>query len=96
MDQSLPLIIFLFFVKLDPGGFIRKDGIFRKNVPKVNLMSSDEESDQIWQPRMERSSWFGGKTVKAHYVNDTVFVHSFYSPYHFSHWLFNGMAPLYR
>ncbi|GJJ76129.1 hypothetical protein EMPS_08488 [Entomortierella parvispora] len=77
------------------GGFIRKEGYFRKNVPKVNLMASDEESDQMWQPRMERLSWFGSKTIKAHFVNDTVFVHSFYSHFHFSHWLYNGMTPLY-
>ncbi|KAF9914604.1 hypothetical protein BX616_007937 [Lobosporangium transversale] len=72
--------------------FIRKNGIFRKNLPEVNLMSSDEESDVYWQPRLERS-W--RKTIRAHYVNETLFVHGLYSPYHFSHWLYNGMMPLY-
>ncbi|KAG0050332.1 hypothetical protein BGZ83_004876 [Gryganskiella cystojenkinii] len=75
------------------GAFIRKNGVFRENMPKVNLMSSDQESDIFWQPRMERT--WGGNRIRAHYVNETVFVHTLYSPSHFSHWLYNGMLPLY-
>ncbi|KAF9941267.1 hypothetical protein BGZ67_005502 [Mortierella alpina] len=75
------------------GAFIRSNGLWsRKNMPKVNLMSSDEESDDFWQPRLERS-W--RKVIHAHFVNETVFVHGLYSPFHFSHWLYNGMIPLY-
>ncbi|KAG0198106.1 hypothetical protein BGX28_008422 [Mortierella sp. GBA30] len=74
------------------GAFIRSSGLFLKNIPKVNLMSSDQQADVFWQPRVER---FWSKTIKAHYVNDTLFVHGLYSPYHFSHWLYNGMMPLY-
>ncbi|KAG0093265.1 hypothetical protein BGZ92_006574 [Podila epicladia] len=33
--------------------------------------------------------------MKAHYVNETLFVHGLYAPSHFSHWLYNGMTPLY-
>ncbi|KAF9956451.1 hypothetical protein BGZ72_002775 [Mortierella alpina] len=55
------------------GAFIRSNGLLsRKNLPKVNLMSSDEESDDFWQPRLERS-W--RKVIHAHYVNETIFVH---------------------
>ncbi|KAG0337208.1 hypothetical protein BG004_007741 [Podila humilis] len=75
------------------GAFIRtSDMLFPKNLPKINLMSADPEADVYWQPRVERS-W--RKVTKAHYVNETLFVHGLYSPYHFSHWLYNGMMPLY-
>ncbi|KAG0366295.1 hypothetical protein BC939DRAFT_5868 [Gamsiella multidivaricata] len=75
------------------GAFIRGSGGYRlENMPKVNLLSSDTQSDVYWQPRVERI-W--SKTMKAHYVNDTLFVHGLYSPFHFSHWLYNGMMPLY-
>ncbi|KAG0284552.1 hypothetical protein BGZ96_011079 [Linnemannia gamsii] len=73
--------------------FIRSNGLWsRKDVPEVNLMSADEDSDSFWQPKLQRS-W--RKVTRAHYVNETVFVHGLYSPFHFSHWLYNGMIPLY-
>ncbi|KAG0035620.1 hypothetical protein BGZ82_005205 [Podila clonocystis] len=72
--------------------FIRSNGLLAKNMPKVNLMSSDESSDILWQPRVE---WSWQRQMKAHYVNETLFVHGLYSPSHFSHWLYNGMTPLY-
>ncbi|KAF9573411.1 hypothetical protein EC968_008593 [Mortierella alpina] len=75
------------------GAFIRSSGLWSaRNLPKVNLMSSDEESDDFWQPRLERS-W--RKVIHAHFVDETIFVHGLYSPFHFSHWLYNGMIPLY-
>ncbi|KAF8946951.1 hypothetical protein BGZ47_010862 [Haplosporangium gracile] len=75
------------------GAFIRSNGLLpRKNLPKVNLMSSDEDSDFFWQPRLQRS-W--RKVIRVHYVDETVFVHGLYSPLHFTHWLYNGMIPLY-
>ncbi|KAF9391916.1 hypothetical protein CPB97_005043 [Podila verticillata] len=74
------------------GAFIRSNGILSKNLPKVNLMSADIGADVYWQPRVERS-W--RSMMKAHYVNETLFIHGLYSPYHFSHWLYNGMMPLY-
>ncbi|KAF9547578.1 hypothetical protein EC957_008234 [Mortierella hygrophila] len=53
--------------------FIRSNGILpRKNLPKVNLLSSDTDSDFFWQPRLQRS-W--RKVIRAHYVDETVFVH---------------------
>jgi hypothetical protein len=76
------------------GAFIISNGLgARENVPKVNLMSSDEDSDVFWQPRLR---WSWRKVIRAHFVNETVFVHGLYSPSHFSHWLYNGMIPLYR
>ncbi|KAG9060870.1 hypothetical protein KI688_007939 [Linnemannia hyalina] len=55
--------------------FIRSNGIWpRKNLPKVNLMSADAEADVFWQPRLQRS-W--RNVIRAHYVNETVFVHGF-------------------
>ncbi|KAF9353057.1 hypothetical protein BGX26_009156 [Mortierella sp. AD094] len=74
------------------GGFIRAGEVLPKNLPEVNLMSSDLESDNYWKPRVELI-W--RKKMKAHYVNETLFVHALYSPFHFSHWLYNGMMPLY-
>ncbi|KAG0011265.1 hypothetical protein BGZ80_000805 [Entomortierella chlamydospora] len=69
------------------GAFIRGRGGFRmENMPKVNLLSSDEDSDVFWQPRVDRI-W--SKSMKAYYVNETLFVHGLYAPYHFSHWLYN-------
>ncbi|KAF9168977.1 hypothetical protein BGX21_001067 [Mortierella sp. AD011] len=76
------------------GAFIRRrDGLRVENMPRVNLLSSDEDSDVFWQPRIDRI-W--NKSMKAHYVNETLFVHGLYAPYHLSHWLYNGMMPLYR
>ncbi|KAF9146976.1 hypothetical protein BG015_011438 [Linnemannia schmuckeri] len=73
--------------------FIRSSGLgSHKNIPKVNLLSAGEDSDAFWQPRLQRS-W--RNVIQAHYVNETVFVHGLYSPFHFSHWLYNGMLPLY-
>ncbi|KAF9276862.1 hypothetical protein BGZ68_009695, partial [Mortierella alpina] len=75
------------------GAFIRSNGLWsRRNVPSVNLMSADEEADDFWQPRLKRS-W--RKVIHAHFVNETIFVHGLNAPFHFSHWLYNGMIPLY-
>ncbi|KAG0000797.1 hypothetical protein BGZ79_005453 [Entomortierella chlamydospora] len=50
------------------GGFIRASGVLPKNLPNVNIMSSDLESDNYWRPRVERI-W--RKKMKAHYVDET-------------------------
>ncbi|KAF9914349.1 hypothetical protein BX616_008476 [Lobosporangium transversale] len=55
------------------GAFIRSTSSFAENMPKVNLMSSDQTSDVFWQPRVERA-W--RKFIRAHYVNETLFVHA--------------------
>ncbi|KAF9908331.1 hypothetical protein EC991_009883 [Linnemannia zychae] len=35
------------------------------------------------------------RIMRAHYVDETVFVHGIFWPNHFTHWLYNGMLPLY-
>ncbi|KAF9543077.1 hypothetical protein EC957_001291 [Mortierella hygrophila] len=74
------------------GAFIRSSSRSVISMPEVNLMSVDESSDIYWKPRVERSR---SKMMKAHYVDETLFVHGIFSPGHFSHWLYNGMLPLY-
>ncbi|CAG8581772.1 26523_t:CDS:2 [Dentiscutata erythropus] len=56
----------------------------------ANVMNSDEISDIFWKPAV-RSSY----PEKVQYINDTVFIYGLYAPYHFSHWMFNGLLPLY-
>lgn len=73
------------------GAFIRSSSLIPKSMPDVNLMSVDVVSDRFWKPRVERTL---RKTMKAHYVDETLFVHGTYSPGHFSHWLYNTMLPL--
>ncbi|KAF8937994.1 hypothetical protein BGZ47_008761 [Haplosporangium gracile] len=74
------------------GAFIRSNSLNLGSMPEVNLMSADSAADIYWKPRVERAE---SKVMKAHYVNETLFVHAIYSPGHFSHWLYNGMLPLY-
>ncbi|KAG0351493.1 hypothetical protein BGX24_007839, partial [Mortierella sp. AD032] len=72
--------------------FIRSSQQGATTVPQVNLLSALEETDSYWQPRVEHST---NKTLRAHYVDETLFVHGILFPDHFSHWLYNGMLPLY-
>ncbi|KAF9089305.1 hypothetical protein BGX29_012122 [Mortierella sp. GBA35] len=74
------------------GGFIRSSSWLPESMPEINLLSSDTTTDMYWRPRVRR---FRSRTMKAHYVDETLFVHGLYSPDHFSHWLYNGMMPLY-
>lgn len=57
----------------------------------ANVMNSDEGSDLFWEPNV-RSTY----SAKVQYINDTLFVYGLYAPFHFSHWMFNGLLPLYR
>ncbi|KAF9149067.1 hypothetical protein BG015_009152 [Linnemannia schmuckeri] len=74
------------------GAFIRSSEWFPKSMPEINLIGSDVSMDFYWRPRVERS---GGKPMQAHYIDETLFVHGLIAPDHFSHWLYNGMMPLY-
>ncbi|KAF9127296.1 hypothetical protein BG015_004559 [Linnemannia schmuckeri] len=74
------------------GAFIRSSSWNLSPMPEVNLMSVNSASDIYWKPRVERAR---SKVMKAHYVDETLFVHGIFSPGHFSHWLYNGMLPLY-
>nr|CAG8547931.1 1116_t:CDS:10 [Entrophospora candida] len=66
---------------------------FSSTIPKINIMSSDEPSDHYYQPNVRKLSDF--QSHKIQYINDTIFVYGLYAPYHFSHWLYNGLIPLY-
>ncbi|RUP46357.1 hypothetical protein BC936DRAFT_147049 [Jimgerdemannia flammicorona] len=71
-------------------GYIILNGTKKVFPPSVNIMAVDTESDIYWSPRVflqSSSSYYG-------YINETVFVYGLYSPYHLSHWLFNGLIPL--
>ncbi|CAG8658436.1 8946_t:CDS:2, partial [Paraglomus occultum] len=63
----------------------------RNDIAKpANVMNSDEQSDAFWKPKVKYSyPW------RVRYINDTVFVYGLYAPFHFSHWMFNGLLPLY-
>lgn len=60
--------------------------------PEINLMSSLETSHYYWKPRFKPladiPSWM-------HYKAETVFVHGLFQPGHFSHYLYDGLLPLY-
>jgi len=62
--------------------------------PAINLMSSRESADYFWRPRFKPMG--GGDPVRMHYKDETVFVYGFFQPGHFSHFLYDGMLPLFR
>lgn len=78
-----------FFVS---GAFILSSGDLTKNLPKINMISADKSADTYWQPRVKYVR--GG--IKAHYVDDVLFVRGLYSPFHLSHYLYNSVLPLMR
>ncbi|CAG8605764.1 1672_t:CDS:2 [Paraglomus brasilianum] len=63
----------------------------RNDISKpANVMNADESADGLWKPEVKSSyPW------KVQYINETLFVYGLYSPFHFSHWMFNGLLPLY-
>ncbi|KAJ2961247.1 hypothetical protein NQZ79_g3485 [Umbelopsis isabellina] len=70
----------------------RHDGPFiisNQEPPSINLINADQDSD----------IWFTPKVVSGYsnpqFVNETLFVYGLYSPFHFSHFLYNGLMPLY-
>ncbi|KAG0361737.1 hypothetical protein BG005_007443 [Podila minutissima] len=71
------------------GAFILSSGD-NKNLPKINMISADKTADTYWQPRVK--SVRGG--IKAHYVDEVLFVRGLYSPFHLSHYLYNSVLPL--
>ncbi|KAG0293340.1 hypothetical protein BGZ96_002995 [Linnemannia gamsii] len=75
------------------GAFIRSNQWFPDSMPELNLNGADRTVDAYWRPRVERSG--RSKALRAHYVDETLFVHGLVAPNHFSHWLYNGMLPLY-
>jgi hypothetical protein len=57
--------------------------------PTINLMSADYDEDVWFQPKQVTHA------VNAVHVNETLFVYVLYFPFHFSHFLYNGLIPLY-
>ncbi|KAF9921848.1 hypothetical protein FBU30_008085 [Linnemannia zychae] len=74
------------------GAFIRSSQWPPREMPDVNLIASLEDTDDYYRPRVERTIH---RAITAHYVNETLFIHGFFWHNHFSHWLYNGMMPLY-
>ncbi|RHZ78208.1 hypothetical protein Glove_166g212 [Diversispora epigaea] len=72
----------------------RKNGAYivnRKDISKLaNVMNADQNIDFFWKPKVKSRY-----PAKAQYINDTLFAYGLYSPVHFSHWMFNGLLPLY-
>ncbi|KAI8886055.1 hypothetical protein K501DRAFT_283966 [Backusella circina FSU 941] len=52
-------------------------------------MSADYDEDVWFQPKQVNHP------VNAVHVNETIFVYALYFPFHFSHFLYNGLLPLY-
>jgi hypothetical protein len=55
----------------------------------VNLINGNSDETMWFQPKRI------GHSVNAVHINETVFVYGLYSPFHFSHYLYNGLMPLY-
>lgn len=58
--------------------------------PKVNVLNVEPTEDIWFEPKVMNSVY-----RRAHFVNETLFVYGLYGPYHFSHFIFNGLIPLY-
>jgi hypothetical protein len=62
-----------------------------KKVPKINLINTGKDEDIWFSPKIINSKFLNfGK-----FNNEKLFVYGLYSPYHFSHFLYNGIIPLY-
>lgn len=53
------------------------------------MINADQDADMWFQPKRI------GHHVNAKYIDETLFVYGLYSPFHFSHYLYNGLMPLY-
>lgn len=75
-----------FCVDSSHGPFIYSE---HKDPPPINIINTGETDDIWFQPKRVTQS------LQAEHLNETVFVYGLYSPYHFSHSLYNGLMPLY-
>lgn len=59
--------------------------------PKINMMNVGEGAGEIiwFQPKHKQ------RPRNAQLMNETLFVYGLYSPFHFSHFLYNGLMPLF-
>ncbi|CEP17943.1 hypothetical protein [Parasitella parasitica] len=76
-----------FCVDSHRGPFVISD----KEPPQINVMNTEEKDDLWFQPRRISSH----RKIRADHINETLFVYALYSPFHFSHALYNGLMPLY-
>lgn len=74
-----------FCIDSSTGPFI----ISAKEPPSINVINTEQEDDQWFQPKHVRGPIYGTPR------NETLFVYGLFSPYHFSHFLYNGLIPLY-
>ncbi|KAI9480484.1 MAG: hypothetical protein EXX96DRAFT_562977 [Benjaminiella poitrasii] len=61
--------------------------------PAINLINTGETED-IWFKAQHYPS-LPASLQPPRFINSTLFVYGLYSPYHFSHALYNGLMPLY-
>jgi hypothetical protein len=67
------------------GPFIVSDS----KAPSINLINTGKGEDILFTPKI-LTHYTGAK-----YIDETLFVYGFYSPFHFSHYLYNSLMPLY-
>lgn len=60
-----------------------------KEVPRIQMINTGQGEDIWFQPKRVSHH------VNAKHIDETLFVYGLYSPYHFSHFLYNGLMPLY-
>jgi hypothetical protein len=61
-------------------------------LPTIDVISSDPHGDMFWKPQIRES--FPAKQHR--FVHEAIAVYGMYSPYHFTHWMYNGIVPLFR
>ncbi|CAO3617134.1 unnamed protein product [Cunninghamella blakesleeana] len=59
-----------------------------KTPPSINMINTGEGEDMWFTPKV-----LSRRRVKN--IDQTLFVYGLYSPFHFSHYLYNGLMPLY-
>ena len=61
--------------------------------PDISLMSAPDSALNNWKPRFKNIAEI---PTAVFYWNETVFVYGIFQPGHFSHFLYDGLLPLYR
>jgi hypothetical protein len=58
--------------------------------PPINILNTQPDEDMWFTPHVKTSSFIRGR-----YLDETLIVYGLYEPSHFSHYIFNGLLPLY-
>ncbi|KAG9326769.1 hypothetical protein KVV02_008659 [Mortierella alpina] len=81
----------------DQGLFLLTDGdearVQAMPFPDINLISSRESADYYWKPRFKKIA--PGTLTSVYYRHESLFVYGLFWPGHLSHFLYDGMLPLY-